>query len=158
MDQIEALKALVANHVDVAVGVSAIIIIGVAVALGVTMHYAWNVIVRLMGKWKMKQRAKFLAKVREAVEDCVVEGLSEGIYNKRIAIEDAREVYAMLARFGFWGLHPRKFSPKKTPEELQALKMQLATKRAANGATKSKSTSTSGAVDKLLAGLDAELA
>ena len=86
---------------------------------------------RLMGKRRMKKRARLTQEVREIIEDHFVDGLTEAIYSKRMSIEEARELYAKIAHWGFWGLHPRKFVPKKTPEELEELKEKLKARRAA---------------------------
>lgn len=133
--------------------VEQIVMIGaVATALYIT--------VKLLGKAlrisKMRKRAKLSKEVCEIIEDHMVNAFNEAIASKRITIDEGRELYARFARLGFWGLHPRKFTPRKTGEELDALKETLRAKKAAREASKKQSTMS--VVDKLLDGLDAELA
>jgi hypothetical protein len=109
----------------------------------------------LMGTTKMPERTKLSKEVCEIIEDKFVDGLTEAIAAKRLTIEEARQLYARLAHFGFWGLHPRKFTPKKTQEDLDALKAQLLAARSAREISNSQPTVS--IVDKLLDGVEADL-
>lgn len=109
-----------------------------------------------MGKRTMKKRAKLSKEVCEIIEDRIVCGLSEAISSKRITIDEARQLYARFAHLGFWGLHPRKFTPIKTPEDLQELKERLQAKRKALSNTENKSTAS--LANKFLDGIEAEMA
>lgn len=142
--------------------IAAFCLVAAAVVCGVCVHFIAAIYNRLMGKWAMAKRAKLTQDVREIIEDCLVEGLSEAIESKRINIEEARQLYARMAHFGLWGLHPKKFSPKITSEDLADLKERLKAKRVnGNGhaptAKLPEPTTTTSLVDKMFDGLAADL-
>lgn len=128
----------------------------VAVFIGFAMMYALRGLIWIRGNLKMKKRAKLSKEVCLIIEDHVTEAFSTAISEKWITIDEARQLYARFARLGFWGLHPRKFAPKKSELDLTELKQRLQESKAAREASKKKSTMS--IVDKLLEGLDTELA
>ena len=126
------------------------------VVWGVTLYYAFTWSKKMMGKIKMRRKLQLTKDVCEIIEDKFVDGLTEAIDSKRLNLEDARQLYARLAHLGFWGLHPRKFTPKKTREDLDELKAKLKAQRTARSNSNGKTTTS--IVDKLLDGVTAELA
>jgi len=129
------------------VGIGAAIFIVVGMTLYRVIKKAYTGLKRAR---EMKKRAKLSKEVREIIEDHIVCAFSEAIASKRITLDDARELYAKYAHLGFWGLHPRKFVPKKTKLDLEELKQQLKEKRAAREASNNQPS----ALDKLLEGID----
>lgn len=138
--------------------VQACAFVGAALILACVLYTIEMLARDLMGSWKMRKRAKRTKEVLEIVEDLVVDGLTEAIENKRVTLDEARVLYARIAHLGFWGLHPRKFAPKKSREDLFELKERLLAARSARENSKSKSIQTSKVMDKLMDGLEDELA
>jgi hypothetical protein len=132
----------------------ALVIVGFILYL--VIKYVMGLWDKLMGYRAMKKRARLTKEVCEIIEDQIVNGLSEAIASKRITIDDARQLYGKFAHLGFWGLHPRKFTPKKTPEELHELKERLKAKRQARATTEDKPAIS--LASKFLDGIEAELA
>ena len=124
--------------------------IGAAVVVGTGIYYASKSMGYLRGKLRMRYKIKFRKDVLEVIEDCFCDGLTEAIEAKRITLEEARQMYAKLAHLGFWGLHPRKFTPKKTAEDFAKLKQAIKERRSAK-------SSSEASVAKLLEGVLAEL-
>ena len=119
---------------------AAIALLTAAVVLGVLLYAIPTAYKKLMGKYQMRKREKRIKALREllgndfmqVLEDHICDVFTEAVYTKRISDDQARIIYADLAhRTGLWGLHPRKFSPNKTPEALQKLKEQLKARRIA---------------------------
>lgn len=129
-----------------------------AAAVGLTAYGIERLFKAMMGKLKMRKQAKLTKEVCEIIEDRIVCGLSEAINSKRITIDEARIWYGRFAHLGFWGLHPRKFQPKKTALDLAELKEKLKAARSAREASKDSKVSTESVTSKLLDGLEAELA
>ena len=129
--------------------IQAVILLGLAMLLGVLALTVPRAYRKLMGKLRMRRRNRFNRRVGEALEDVFVNAVSQAsaprevinVYGEkvieppRITIEDARQLYARLAHLGFWGLHPRKFTPIKTDEDLHELKERLKSVRAAREAS-----------------------
>lgn len=157
-DQVDAVAAyLKANYMDETTStVLALSALGVAVLLGVSLHYSVNGIRKLWGVHKMKKRARLSKEVCTIIEDNVVCAISRAIELKHITIEDGRVLYSKFATLGFWGLHPRRFSPEPSIEAMQVLKEQLRVKHGKKST--SSITSVSSAVAKMVDGLDEEFA
>lgn len=123
-----------------------------AIAVGTLTFCVLKLLMKVRGIIKMRRRKKFSKEVIEVLEDQFVEGMSRAIDEGKITIEEARQLYAKIAHFGFWGLHPRKFTPRKTPEQLAELKQQIKERLAAK--TNGNATPV---VAKLLDGVVSEL-
>jgi len=173
-DQLSEQVVVLAGRIDSVQVAYAFAALGLSIVLGFAMHYAIAGTQKIWGNYKMKKRAKMSQEFRELLEDYIVEALSVALtpYEVKgpdgkmvvrppvITLDEARVFYSKMAHLGFWGLHPRKFTPKKTPEELDLLKQQLKANKAARAANKSssKTASASSIADKMLDGIDAELA
>lgn len=125
--------------------------LGLAIVVGMSAYYAPKLYNLLLGNMRMRKRAMLSQDVREIIEDHFVSALSESIDAKRITIDEARSLYAKFAHLGFWGLHPRKFVPKKTALDLAVLKEELQKRRLA------RATNGQSSIDLLLEKMAVEL-
>lgn len=167
MERLTEFSAFAANSV----GENEFIVLtgfSIAVAAGVLLYYAQlglrklgRVLKKIRGRIQMKTREKRRALMREIVEDCFVDGISNALELKKITDDEARIMYAQFARMGFFGLFYRKFNRRKTQEELDALKLKLQAAQAARKAKKSDGPKVeptlSSLVDKMTAGVEEEL-
>lgn len=133
-------------------------VIGVAVLI-VLAAYLPSALHKLMGKYRMRKREKRIQALRdmlgpeamELLEDHLTDVITNAVYAKRIDDDQARIIYSRLAYgTGLWGLHPRKFSPTKRPEDLEKLKEQLGARRTA------RETERKAIIDNMLATFVAE--
>jgi hypothetical protein len=90
------------------------------IALGALLVIATRWLARLTGKLAMAVKEKLGKAIVEIVEDAFVNGLDEAVTAGRLSANDARIAYSKIAHVGFWGLHPRKYSPPPPdPEQVK---------------------------------------